>query len=149
MSLKRRDVLKRGSLALFGSGFLSRMDKVDGMQSARAGGSLADIVKNRATGASEKMLLGPQPGKEGPPEPAKFDRLPLEWNKRTVAQFKDELAKQWRAGVPGARPAQHHLSDGCGSSKCHHGEKSSGSTGHFACGCRSTKIRRWLPLSLR
>lgn len=94
MSLKRRDVLKGGSLALFGGGFFSRMDRVDGIQSANAGGSLADIVKNRSTGASEKMLLGAQPGEEGPPEPAKFDRLPLEWNKRTVARFKDELAKQ-------------------------------------------------------
>jgi Xaa-Pro aminopeptidase len=40
------------------------------------------------------MLLGPRPGEEGPPEPAKYDRLPLEWNKATVKRFKDALAER-------------------------------------------------------
>jgi len=85
MNRNRRDILKGGGLALFGSGFLSRLDKVDGMQTQSGKESLREIVKVRNSGTSEKLLLGPKPGEEGPPEPAKEDRLPLEWNKQTVA----------------------------------------------------------------
>jgi Xaa-Pro dipeptidase len=94
MNRNRRDVLKSGSLALLGGGLFRRMDKIDGMQTQGSGGSLAEIVKGRSTGASEKLLLGPKPGEEGPPEPAKVDRLPLEWNKATVARFKEQLAQK-------------------------------------------------------
>ncbi|MGC1089539.1 MAG: aminopeptidase P family N-terminal domain-containing protein, partial [Candidatus Acidiferrum sp.] len=94
MNGNRRDVLKAGSLALLGGGLFRRMDKIDGMQTQGAGGSLADIVKSRSTGASEKLLLGPTPGEEGPPEPAKYDRLPLDWNKQTVARFRAKLAEK-------------------------------------------------------
>jgi Xaa-Pro dipeptidase len=94
MNRNRRDVLKSGSLALLGGGLFRRMDKIDGLQTQGAGGSLAEIVKSRSTGASEKLLLGPIPGEEGPPEPAKVDRLPLEWNKQTVARFKEQLAQK-------------------------------------------------------
>ena len=96
MNRKRRDVLKGGALAAFGAGFFRRMDKIDGMQTSAgaSGGSLADIVKGRGKGANEKMLLGSEAGAEGPPEPAKYDRLSLDWNKQTVARFKAELAKQ-------------------------------------------------------
>jgi Xaa-Pro dipeptidase len=52
---------------------------------------LADEAK---AGTSLKQMLGPQPGEEGPPEPAKADRLPLEWNKAVVKRFREELAKQ-------------------------------------------------------
>src|SRR5580658_11146734 len=76
----RRQILKSASAALMGSGLLPRMDKVAGMQSAPSRALLAQIVNQRATGASEKMLVGPTPGEEGPPEPATVDRLPLEWN---------------------------------------------------------------------
>ncbi|MCP4707649.1 MAG: aminopeptidase P family protein, partial [Planctomycetes bacterium] len=37
---------------------------------------------------SEKLLLPVQTGEDTPPKPATFDRLPLEWNKRTVRRFK-------------------------------------------------------------
>jgi Xaa-Pro dipeptidase len=94
MNRNRRDILKSGSLALLGGGLFRRMDKIDGMQTEGPGGSLAEIVKRRSTGASEKLLLGPAPGEEGPPEPAKVDRLPLEWNKQTVARFKEQLAQK-------------------------------------------------------
>lgn len=94
MDRNRRQILKGGSLALFGSGFFSRMDKVDGMQAQRGGASLAEIVKSRTPGESEKLLLGAKPGEEGPPEPAKYDRLPLDWNKQTVTRFKQKLAQQ-------------------------------------------------------
>ncbi|HXE34049.1 MAG TPA: M24 family metallopeptidase [Verrucomicrobiae bacterium] len=94
MNRNRRDILKSGSLALLGGGLFRRMDKIDGMQTEGSGGSLAEIVKRRSTGASEKLLLGPAPGEEGPPEPAKVDRLPLEWNKQTVARFKEQLAQK-------------------------------------------------------
>jgi Creatinase/Prolidase N-terminal domain len=94
MNPNRRDALKSGSLALLGGGLFRRMDKIDGMQTQGAGGSLAEIVKSRSTGTSEKLLLGPTPGEEGPPEPAKVDRLPLEWNKQTVARFKEQLAQK-------------------------------------------------------
>ncbi|HKV23555.1 MAG TPA: M24 family metallopeptidase [Candidatus Acidoferrum sp.] len=94
MKTNRRDALKSGSLALLSGGFFKRMDKIDGMQSNSSGGSLAEIVKGRGTGNSEKLLLGPAESEDRAPEPAKEDRLPLEWNKRTVARFKEELAKK-------------------------------------------------------
>src|SRR5262244_968156 len=96
MSFTRRTVLKNGALATLGAGFWRRMDKIDGMQGSGAGhgGPLAEIVRTRGKGTSEKMLLGPTPGAEGPPEPAKFDRLSLEWNKQTVARFKAKLAEK-------------------------------------------------------
>jgi len=91
MALTRRQTLKGGALALFGTGFLGRVDKVAAAQRPM---SLADTLGEQATGASEALLLGPTPGEEGPPEPATYDRLPLEWNKRTVQRFKDELAER-------------------------------------------------------
>jgi Xaa-Pro dipeptidase len=96
MKPNRRDVLKNGSLAVLGSGFLSRVDKIDGMQTATQAHSapLAEIVKSRGSGRSEKMLLGPQAGEEGPPEPSKDDRLSLDWNKRTATRLKDRLAQK-------------------------------------------------------
>lgn len=94
MNRNRREMLKCGGLALFGGGLFSRMDKIDGMQTQGAGSSLAEIVKSRGSGGSEKMLLGPKPGEEGPPEPARYDRLSLDWNKQTVARFKEKLAQQ-------------------------------------------------------
>jgi Xaa-Pro dipeptidase len=94
MKRNRRDILKGGSLALLGGGLLRRMDKIDGMQTPGAGESLADIVKSRSSGNSERLLLSPTPGEEGPPEPARVDRLPLDWNKRTVARFQEQLARK-------------------------------------------------------
>ena len=58
MNRNRRDVLKGGSLALLGGGLFRRMDKIDGLQTQGAGGSLAEIVKSRSSGTSEKLLLG-------------------------------------------------------------------------------------------
>ncbi len=48
----------------------------------------------QASGESEKLLLPVEADAEGPPEPAAYDRLPLEWNKRTVARFKERLAER-------------------------------------------------------
>jgi len=70
---------------------------------ARSGRIACGKCKEPRTGASEKLLLGPTPGEEGPPEPAKYDRLPLEWNKQTVARFKEQLAQKDIPRVFGAR----------------------------------------------
>lgn len=87
----RRQWLKGSGLALLGGGFLSRVDRVAAAQPASLRERLAAEAKG---GSSAKLLLGPQPGEEGPPEPAKADRLPLEWNRAAVKRFRDELAKQ-------------------------------------------------------
>jgi Xaa-Pro dipeptidase len=90
----RRRLIKGGGLALLGSGFLARVDKVAAMQGGTSRG-LTDTLKAEAkTIRSESLLLKPKPGEEGPPEPAKFDRLSLEWNKATVARFKARLAEE-------------------------------------------------------
>ncbi len=97
MAQNRRDLLKNGGMALLGSGLLSRIDKVAAMQSGAQHSnvkSLTEILKAQSSGSSEKLLLGPKPGEEGPPQPTNDDRLPLEWNKRTVARFKDTLSQQ-------------------------------------------------------
>ena len=91
MGLTRRQTLKGGALALLGSGFIGRVDKVAAMQKPL---SMTDALKGQAKGTSEALMLGPTPGEEGPPEPATYDRLPLEWNKRTVQRFKDKLAER-------------------------------------------------------
>ena len=88
----RRKIVQGAGLALLGSGFLSRVDRVAAMQATQKQPTLTDTLRAQATGASEKLLLGPRPGEEGPPQPAAYDRLPLEWNKRTVARFKELLA---------------------------------------------------------
>ncbi len=92
MNQRRRQLIKGGGLALLGGGFLARFDKVAAAQPAVT--SWTDALRSQASGASEKLLLGPTPGEEGPPEPATYDRLPLEWNKRTVARFKKNLAER-------------------------------------------------------
>jgi len=92
MDSHRRQLLKGGGLALLGSGFLARLDRVAAAQSRIP--SLADTLGTQAGGPSAELLLGPQPGEEGPPEPADYDRLPLEWNKRTVSRFKEKLAER-------------------------------------------------------
>ena len=94
MRADRRDILKASSFALLGTAFLSRVDKVDGMQQGPASVPLAQIVQSRATGVSEKLLIGPTPGAEGPPQPATVDRLPLAWNKRQVGRFKEKLSRR-------------------------------------------------------
>jgi Xaa-Pro aminopeptidase len=91
MSLTRRQTLTGGALALLGTGFMGRVDKVAAAQSPL---SLTDALKKQALGTSEALLLGPTPGEEGPPKAAMYDRLPLEWNKRTVKRFKDLLAER-------------------------------------------------------
>src|SRR2546426_12398594 len=86
-----RQLLGRGGFALFGAGFLSRMDKVAAMQQSHS--SLTEVVKNAAIGTSEKLLLQPTPGEEGPPQPSAADRLPIEWTKQTARRFTETLAK--------------------------------------------------------
>jgi Xaa-Pro aminopeptidase len=87
----RRHLLKGGGLALLGAGFTSRVDRVAAMQKPA---TLAAAVNAQAGGASAKLLLGPKPDEEGPPAPATFDRLPLEWNKATVGRFKERLRER-------------------------------------------------------
>ena len=93
MAPTRREIITNSSLALLGGGFLSRVDKVAAVQSGSPGSMTADLGR-QATGQSESLFLKPQPDEEGPPEPADYDRLPLEWNKRTVKRFKEQLAKR-------------------------------------------------------
>ncbi len=78
-------------MAALGAGFLGRMDAVSAMQKPV---SLTDNLKAQASGTSEALLLKPKPGEEGPPPAADYDRLPLDWNKRTVKRFKDLLAER-------------------------------------------------------
>jgi Xaa-Pro aminopeptidase len=92
MDYPRRQLLKGAGLAVLGNGFLGRYDTVAAAQGGPM--SLTDSLKAQAGGDSEKLLLGPQTGEEGPPEPADYDRLPLEWNKRVVSNFKDKLASR-------------------------------------------------------
>src|SRR5262245_8775707 len=91
MNESRRQWLKGSGLALLGSGFLSRVDRVAAAQPSSLRSQLAAEAK---AGTSAKQLLSPQAGEEGPPEPAKTDRLPLDWNRAVVKRFKEELAKQ-------------------------------------------------------
>jgi Xaa-Pro dipeptidase len=91
MNESRRQWLKGSGLALVGSGFLSRVDRVAAAQPSSLRSQLAAEAK---TGTSAKQLLGPQPGEEGPPEPAKADRLTLDWNRAVVKRFREELKKQ-------------------------------------------------------
>lgn len=92
MKLRRRQLIAKSGFGLLGAGFMARVDKVAAMQPS--GGSLTQQVKKEASGNSAKMLLPPIPGEGGPPEPAQFDRLPLEWNKQTVRRFKQKLAER-------------------------------------------------------
>src|SRR5262249_20644166 len=87
----RRQWLKASGLTLLGSGFLARVDKVAAAQPSSLRSLLASQGK---AGTSSRLLLSPTPGEEGPPEPAKADRLPLEWNKAVIGHFKDALQKQ-------------------------------------------------------
>lgn len=91
MTMDRRQLLKGTAVGLLGTGFLARIDRVAAQQPA---GSLTEALRQQARGTSEALLLPPEPGAEGPPEPAGYDRLPLEWNKRTVARFFDHLAER-------------------------------------------------------
>jgi Xaa-Pro aminopeptidase len=92
MKKTRRSWLKGSGLAILGGGFLSRLDKVASAQSAP---SLKSVLDQQARpGGSQSLLLGPQPHEEGPPEPAKYDRLPLEWNKACVKRFFEKLAER-------------------------------------------------------
>jgi Xaa-Pro aminopeptidase len=88
MNHDRRKLLTGGAFALLGTGFLSRLDRV------AAGQKPVSLTREleRMKIPSAKLLLGPTPEEEGPPEPATSDRLPLEWNRKTVARFKELLA---------------------------------------------------------
>ena len=87
----RRQWLKASGLTLLGSGFLARVDKVAATQPSTSLHSL--LTTQGKAGTSSRLLLGPTSGEEGPPEPAKADRLPLEWNKAVVGRFKEALQK--------------------------------------------------------
>jgi Xaa-Pro dipeptidase len=91
MSVTRRDLIRGGSMGLLGAGFLGRVDRVAAQQ---APVSLSATLRAQASGTSEGLLLAPGEGEEGPPPPADYDRLPLAWNKRTVARFKTLLAER-------------------------------------------------------
>jgi Xaa-Pro dipeptidase len=85
----RRRIMQGAGLAVLGSGFYARFDKVAAAQKPP---TLTAAVDTQASGKSEALLLGPTPDEEGPPQPATYDRLSLDWNKRTVARFKKLLA---------------------------------------------------------
>jgi Xaa-Pro aminopeptidase len=89
MSMNRRSWLHGATLA--GGGLLSRVGTA---AAAAKAPSLKETLKSQATGASERMLLSAKPGEEGPPAPATYDRLPLEWNRATVKRFQDALAER-------------------------------------------------------
>jgi Xaa-Pro aminopeptidase len=92
MGKTRRSWLKGSGLALLGGGFLSRLDRVAAAQSVP---SLKSALDGQAkAGGSLSLLLKPEPGEEGPPEPTKADRLPLEWNKACVKRFFEKLAER-------------------------------------------------------
>ena len=92
MKQTRREWLRGGGLALLGAGFGARVDRVAAMQPSHP--SLTKTVQDQSRGHSERMFLGPRPGEEGPPEPATDDRLPLEWNRKTVRRFRSLLAER-------------------------------------------------------
>src|SRR5258708_4506334 len=92
MDRDRRRWIKGGGLALLGSGFLSRVDRVAAMQTGGASSLTRTLGDQAKAGKSEALLLKPRPGEEGPPAPAKADRLGLDWNKATVARLKAKLA---------------------------------------------------------
>ena len=93
MDNTRRSWITGSGLALLGTGFLSRVEAVAAMQGASP--SLKSSLNQQAkAGSSEALLLKPQAGEEGPPDPAKYDRLPLEWNKACVKRFFEALAEQ-------------------------------------------------------
>lgn len=58
MTMTRRQTLTGGALALLGTGFLGRVDKVAAAQRPL---SLTDVLGQQATGTSEALLLGPTP----------------------------------------------------------------------------------------
>ena len=71
MTQNRREILKGASFTLFGGGLLSRMDKVAAMQPDSPAPGFTDTLKPQGSGPSQKMLLGPTPGEEGPPQPTR------------------------------------------------------------------------------
>ena len=91
MAETRRGFLQKSALAVFGSGFLTRVEQVAAMQKPV---TLTDSLKAQATGDSESLFIKSEPGAEGPPPPADYDRLPLEWNRRTVDRFMALLAER-------------------------------------------------------
>src|SRR5262245_14649698 len=92
MPYSRRSWITGSGLALLGGGVLGRVDRVAAMQAAP---SLGGLLKEQAkAGGSAALLLKPKAGEEGPPEPAKYDRLPLDWNKATVKRFHAALAER-------------------------------------------------------
>lgn len=99
MHQTRRDLLQQGACALLGAGLISRIDTVAAMQpsppaATNASPTLKDFLDRQATRQSEALFVKPTPGEEGPPAPAAYDRLPLEWNKKTVQRFKSALAER-------------------------------------------------------
>jgi Xaa-Pro aminopeptidase len=94
MKTSRRQFAQKSAWGLFGAGFLARVDKVAAAQTSHSSSaSMFDLLQKQATGTSEALLVKPTPGEEGPPAPATDDRLSLDWNKRTVARFKEKLAQ--------------------------------------------------------
>jgi hypothetical protein len=75
--VRRRQLIKASGLGVLGSAFLARVDRVAAAQPSSLRSLLAEQAK---AGTSARLLLGPTPGEEGPPDPTKADRLPLEWN---------------------------------------------------------------------
>jgi Xaa-Pro dipeptidase len=94
MHASRREWLRDGTAAVLGAGFLSRVERVAALQPAppMASDTLRGVLSSQATGKSEALLLGPAKGEEGPPKPATYDRLPLQWNKAVTQRLKDKLA---------------------------------------------------------
>lgn len=91
MNPTRRDLLRGGAAGILGAGFFGRVERVAALQPPVG---LTETLRKQTTGASEQLLLGPTESEEGPPAPADYDRLPLSWNKQTVARFKALLAER-------------------------------------------------------
>ncbi|HEX9636795.1 MAG TPA: M24 family metallopeptidase [Acidobacteriota bacterium] len=78
---ERRSFLKTGGLAIAAGAFLNRYDQ---------------IAADQPAGASVQML---GPAKPLQPEPARFDRLPLEWHQRTTRRLQEKLGARDLAGA--------------------------------------------------
>jgi len=87
----RRNAMKFTALGLIGAGIFARTEKVAAMQASPR--SITGRLKPTGQGPSQKLLLpASYGGRNQPPQPATYDRLPMEWNKGRMATLMNAIA---------------------------------------------------------
>ena len=107
MKTSRRDFAQKSTLGLLGAGFLARVDKVAAAQTSTS--SMFDALRQQASGKSEALLAQAHARRRRAARSCHRRPPDSGVEQADGAALQEQAGSAGREGIPGARPAEHHL----------------------------------------